>query len=201
MSQAPFPGLTGDQARLLRADENEGCSQENSKSASPTAPPPPPPATTPLSCFVVRGDSSGAKRLGVAGGSASKRRALADLGNVPHPVGQHKSDKVRKDPTSPFAAAPDSHSPSSPPMQVCAPPQVGPFPLTGTIWSSDVPPTFRPAALLQPREGPLWGELHPLSPLLAPSPLCAAPNLTPLPHRHGLPLVPVSLPWGRGRVH
>lgn len=53
MSQALFPGFTGDQARLLQADENEGGSQENSKYALSVHPPP---AITPLSplCSVRR---------------------------------------------------------------------------------------------------------------------------------------------------
>lgn len=50
----------------------------------------------------VYGDLSGAKRLVMAAGSASKRRALAELGsNIPlHPLGQRKGVDVSADPTA-----------------------------------------------------------------------------------------------------
>lgn len=46
-------------------------------------------------------------------------------------------------------------------IQSCAPPQVGPFPLTSTIWSGGVAPTVQPVSLMQPREACLWGECNP----------------------------------------
>ena len=196
MSQAFFPGLTGDQAKLLRVDESEGCSQDSSKCALRA---PPPPATTLLPHAVCL---TGAKRLGMAGGSASKRRALADLGNIARPLGQRKTSNVSRAPTSLSTAASDAPLPvtsqsSSLQIQDCAPPQVGPFPLASTIWSSGVsgvPPTAHAAALTQPRETCLWGELHPHPSMQ--QPVSHFPSC-----RYGVPLAPVPFPWGRGCVH
>lgn len=140
----------------------------------------------------VCGASSGAKRLGMAGGSASKRRALADLGNTfPHPLGQREGGKVstgrRPLPPTPLTSSLFFA------IQSCAPPQVGPFPLTSTIWSGGVAPTAQPVSLMQPREACLWGECSP------PPPLCTR-QPTPPPCRDGVP-APVPFPRGRGGVH
>ena len=165
MSRAPFSELTHGQPKLLRADENEGCSQNSSSKCTlhdllllllqPRL----------LSTCAVCGDLSGAKRLVMAAGSASKRRALAELGNnipLQHAVGQRKGVDVSAAASFCPTFARSSPSRSLPALQVCAPPQVaGPFPLTSTIWSTGGAFSAQPASLTEPREACLWGECTP----------------------------------------
>lgn len=164
MSQGPFPKLDGDQTKLPRADENEACSQDSSKCALQSSP----------SCNHFSSSCSvwGLDRSQAARDGRRLRKQAPGAGrprqHLPAPAGTARGRQSKYKSTS-----------SGPPphfqpfffffaIQSCAAPQVGPFPLTSTIWSGGVAPTAQPVSLMQPREACLWGECNPPAPSVHP---------------------------------